>query len=262
MKNPSFLPLFVFLSFWNAPAVFSQGLSFEIDSAQVASGQTVCVPVYARGFNNVISYQYSMSWNPQVLTFDHAQNFNLPSLDAADFNEYPSNILLTAWDSQTGQGVSRADGTMMFELCFTAIGSVGSNTEVSIGSVFPPSVGPAEAYNAMGDNIWAPNDNVFGFVEITASSSVSEADARYPSFLLTPNPTADEAKIKARFPSAMPVTIVISDVNGRVVYEKKRSAKAGEQTFEIPASALTAKGLYHVSLKTEQGVISQTLSVL
>lgn len=255
----NFLSLFFAITI--IPPAFAQGFRFEIDSAQAAPGQVVCLPVYVQGFNDILSYQFSMSWNPQVLTFDHSQNFNLPGLDAADFNEYPSNILLTAWDSQSGEGITRANGLTLFELCFNVTGNVGSNTEISIGSVFPPSVGPAEAYNTSMVNVWQPDANIFGFVEVTEASSVSEAEAKRPSFFLTPNPTSDEAKIKARFPSPMPVTVVVADALGRVVFEKKRQAKAGEQTFEIPASALTAKGIYHVTLKTEQGIISQTLSV-
>jgi len=53
----------------------------------------------------------------------------------------------------------------------------------------------------------------------------------------------------------------VTDAPGRSVFEQKVSVKAGENKFEIPATAIHAKGMYQVSLQTAEGVSTQMLSV-
>ncbi|MFN0034901.1 MAG: T9SS type A sorting domain-containing protein [Saprospiraceae bacterium] len=79
--------------------------------------------------------------------------------------------------------------------------------------------------------------------------------------LIAPNPTRSSTQIFAQLNAPDSAIIFVSDMLGRVVFEQKTKMKAGENIFEIPACALSAKGLYQVSLKTGQGVSSQMLSV-
>ncbi len=261
----SALAIGAFLAF-NPLQSNAQGFGVTVDDAQAASNQIVCVPVRAIGFNDISSYQYSLKWDTQVLSFHHTQQFNLPDLTASYFNEITPGTILAGWSSPTGEGVTKVDGTTLYEVCFTAIGAVGSGTElVPGGDGFPPGSGSAEAHNDNFENIYNPGSNTPGFVEITAQAGTSGTSSALQNtenaFQLSPNPTTSSARVIFKAIKAENAVLLVTDAQGKAVMEQKISVRLGDNAFEIPASALNVKGMYQISLKTEQGVTSQMLSV-
>lgn len=235
-----------------------------MDSVQAKKGEIVCLPVYAQGFFNIVGYQYSLEFNEQVMTFHHSQNYNLPDMGAANFNMYLPGVLATAWTDPEVNGITRENGTVLFEVCFTAVGDVGTSTSLTPGGTLPPDVGGAGVYDLEGNNLWNLDNNVPGFVEITLAASSAEAGPFGKSDLqLSPNPSAAATPVKVLFLSTQqkPATLSVSDAMGRIIFEQKVLIKAGENNFEVPAKTLNAKGVYQVSLKTDQGVSTQMLSV-
>ncbi len=217
-----------------------QGFSVVIDSATVQTGQTVCVPVSAKGFDAIVSFQYALTWNSQVLSFDHTQNYHLTGLSGNDFSMSPPNHLVIAWSDPAGLGVSKVDGAILYELCFIAIGPPGSSTVIT-----------------------ADSDGLdTGYVEILPLSSTSDApQKKVIAFHLSPNPTTSSIQVLFQSPSTGNTVLLITDALGRIVLEQKVAVNIGENRFEIPASAVNAKGMYQVSLQTKDGVSSQMLSV-
>ena len=74
-----------------------------------------------------------MMWDPTVLQFDRTQNFGLPGLTDAQFGtmQTGSGILTFAWIDNAAQGVTLADGTIAFEVCFDVIGDGGSSSTIN-----------------------------------------------------------------------------------------------------------------------------------
>lgn len=107
-------------------------LLFKIDNARVAAGSSFCVDVKAAGFRDIVSWQYSVAWDDEVLAFSHVDNFNLPGLDASSFGNPQSDRLTTAWIDLTLSGASVPRGTPLYSICFDAIGNPGDRTPVSI----------------------------------------------------------------------------------------------------------------------------------
>ena len=249
---------FILFSF----ALNAQNFAVKPDSTLVKQGQVGCVAVVAQGFTNIAGYQYSLEFNEQVMTFHHAQNFGLPDMSAANFNLYQPGVLATAWTDPVAAGITRVDGTVLYEVCFTAVGSVGSSSPVTPGGTLPPNVGGAGVYDGLGNDLWNPNFNVPGLVEINLAASAKDlnnpADA---SFELSPNPTQSAALARLKSGIATEGTLSVTDASGRLVLEQKIKVRVGENDFEIPAKALTAKGMYQITIKTAQGISSQILSV-
>jgi hypothetical protein len=242
----------------------AQGFSVVIDSVEVQAGDTVCVPVRAKGFVDIIAFQYFLAWDKQVLTFVRTQNFNLPGWSASDFIIYPpTNSLAVTWDDPNFLCIDRADGEILYEVCFKAIGPLGSFTSiVPSDSVGPPTFGSEEAYNCLAQNIWDDSGNVNGFVKIVAPTSTFNAPKNEAfSFQLSPNPTASSAQVIFQSPGIGSTILVVTDALGRIVYEQKATVNIGENRFEIPASALNARGMYQVTLQTDKGISGQKLSV-
>lgn len=105
---------------------------FKVDNANVTAGSSFCVDVKAAGFNDIITWQYSVAWDGDVLAFSHVDNFNLPGLDASNFGNPQSDRLTTSWLDLTLTGANVSRGTPLYSICFDAIGSPGDRSQVSI----------------------------------------------------------------------------------------------------------------------------------
>ncbi len=241
----------------------AQGFGVTVDSADAKTGQIVCLPVRALGFTNIISFQYSLTWNQQELTFDHTQNFNLPAWMANDFGANTPGLLLVGWSDIDGQPRTRANGAILYEACFKVIGPLGSSSDITPGTTgFPPGTGGAEAYNANFENVYNPNLNVPGYIEVTLAAGTTDAELLgKPLFQLSPNPTQASSQVLVKSADSGRATLSVTDASGRTLMEQKISLHAGDNTFDIPANVLNAKGMYQVSVKTDKGVTSQMLSV-
>ncbi|GJM33648.1 MAG: hypothetical protein DHS20C18_26490 [Saprospiraceae bacterium] len=89
-------------------------------------GDIVCIPVQVNNFNGLTAMQFSMNWNPDQLDFFGVQTFNLPYLTINNFgltDETDDGILRFSWYDQAVQGITRPDGTVIFEICFQVTGN-------------------------------------------------------------------------------------------------------------------------------------------
>jgi hypothetical protein len=250
----------------NVLSAQNQKFGVALDQKEAAPNQVVCVPIFAQGFDNILSYQYSLTWNANVLKFDHTQNFQLPGLGPTSFNLVAPNRLLVGWADPSGKAQSKPNGAVLADICFKAISIVGTGTDITAGSEgFHPSAGGAEAYNAQLENAWNPNLIVAGRVDIVepnATTALNELNNKpAQQFQLSPNPTSAGSRISFTAAKAGEQLVILTDATGRTIFEQKITAKAGENYFDIPANAIKMKGAYQVSLKNGQEVSTQVLSV-
>ncbi len=109
--------------------VYDECLVFEIDQVVVEQGEVVCTDVQVKGFKDIISYQYTMTWNPEQLAFREVRDFNL-GLSMDNFGLIPSSLeqgrLTTLWiDDADAGGQTLDDGEILYSLCFEVLGESG-----------------------------------------------------------------------------------------------------------------------------------------
>jgi hypothetical protein len=267
--SPTMIHRFHTLVFWVLFTMIAfnlngQGFSVVVDSVQAQPGQTVCVPVRAKGFVEIVSFQYTLTWNQQVLTYTDVQNLNLPGWsEDLDFGLLLPDHLYVGWAHPLTDCYTTSDGDVLFEVCFVAIGPLGSGSPISAGSTgFPPGNGGAEAYNCLFQDVWSTSGNVPGYVDITNTSSTFDVlQTSINPFQLNPNPTQTSTQLTYQSTSSAKAVLLVTNSLGQLVFQQNVSIQIGENQFEIPANALNVKGMYQVSLKTEQGLSSQMLSV-
>ncbi|NDC42520.1 MAG: T9SS C-terminal target domain-containing protein, partial [Chitinophagia bacterium] len=63
---------------------------------------------------------------------------------------------------------------------------------------------------------------------------------------IAPNPTAGNAFVVVRNSANSAVKIVVTDISGKTVYSSEEALNNGSARIEIPASAISAKGIYIV----------------
>ncbi len=122
-----------------------------------------CMPVTVNNMTNVISMQYAMHWNTSVLQYQNTKAYDLPFLTASSFNvpATPPGTLLLGWDDASLQGVTRANGHKIYEVCFKGIGAIGTSSLVTFdGTGIPAGSGGAEAFNTSNTNLWGASSGV------------------------------------------------------------------------------------------------------
>lgn len=139
-----------------------QGFAIIANTIYIPQGTTGCMPVTVNDFNSIVSMQYATHWDPTILEFQNTAAYNLPDLTAASFGGTPlSGLQLVGWTDPSAAGVTRADGTKIYDVCFKGIGPVGSSSLVTIDGVgFPAGSGSAEAINSSSQNVWTSTSGV------------------------------------------------------------------------------------------------------
>ncbi|MFZ2897586.1 MAG: cohesin domain-containing protein [Saprospiraceae bacterium] len=115
-----------------APPSGKQELMFVLADQTVSKGDTLCVDVQVRDFTNILSMQYSMNWDPKVLKFLQLGGINLKDLSQNNFglNRTAQGSIGTSWFDYAVQGISIPDGTVIYKVCYQAVGEAGTKTEV------------------------------------------------------------------------------------------------------------------------------------
>jgi Secretion system C-terminal sorting domain/Cohesin domain len=244
--------LLTFLPFWVA-AQPTMSMPF-LNNAQ--PNQNVNLPVNVTGFTNIVSMQFVISWNPQVLRFLTVDNFNLPLLGAAAFNvskAVDSGYVRVVYEAVGNfNGVSVADMSDIFRMRFKVIGPINSSTPVCFTESYPTIMEIARKEN---DTTKFYNINTVGLdcgfvaVGFTVDSKTPNADAALPVKLF-PNPFGESTKVEFDLQEAGDVSVEIVDITGKTVYQEKNWWALGQQAIVLDKSDFPSKGSYFLTIKT------------
>ena len=110
-----------------------------IDDQSVRKGDLVCVPVMVEDFTDLIGMGFILNYDPTKLAFQSLGQYDLPNL-SEDFFKLPGTgtmplgQLEMTWFDFTEQGVTLADQTAIFEVCFQVLEEEGT-TEISFSDI-------------------------------------------------------------------------------------------------------------------------------
>jgi len=109
------------------PEKLDATLTLSAISRSIKKGETACVDITCAGFIDLVSMQYSMHWDQNILKFKEVKSFGLPYLGPASFGAHRSaeGELTSVWIDNSLGGVTREDGSIVFQVCFEAIGNTG-----------------------------------------------------------------------------------------------------------------------------------------
>lgn len=115
---------------------FSQ-VNFQIASANGNKNDTVSLQVTTTGFTNVLSTQYSISYDSSVLAIVDVVKTSSYDVDHATHvgsATVKNGQLSFSWSSNTGVGVNLTNGTLLFTLRFKLIGKECDSSFVKLSS--------------------------------------------------------------------------------------------------------------------------------
>ncbi|MFT5911339.1 MAG: gliding motility-associated-like protein [Paraglaciecola sp.] len=135
-------------------------VTFSAPTVMAENGDNVCVDITANGFMDLTNFQYTMNFDASVLAFD--QNINGGNLSNIMFDNSgaASGNLAVTWNS--GTGVTLANGTTLYQVCFNVIGAGGTSSSLIFGG--NPSATDSNAAAVIVNtnngqiNVMAPNN--------------------------------------------------------------------------------------------------------
>ena len=114
-------------------SIGTEPLMVNISSADGFQGETVCIDFTVENFDNLVSTQYYIFWNPNVMLFENALPSNIPGFGPGnlgwDFAD--EGLGVVSWNA-VGSPVSIPDGTQILQLCFKIIGQCGQSSPIYI----------------------------------------------------------------------------------------------------------------------------------
>ena len=130
----------------DAPVVDPAEPQFILATATGAQNNDVTIPVTVKDFNDILTMQGTITWDPALLTFKNTQDFALADLDEDAFYLYEPGKLTYSWSPSDLQPESVADDTEIFSILFEAVGP--SSSEAAI--VFSDDPTPREVSDGGG----------------------------------------------------------------------------------------------------------------
>ena len=114
-------------------SIGTEPLQMNISSADGFQGETVCLDFTVENFDELISTQYYIFWDPNVLLFENAFASGLPAFGPGNLGWDFSDIGLgvVSWNA-VGSPVTVPDGTQILQMCFKIVGNCGASTSVYI----------------------------------------------------------------------------------------------------------------------------------
>ena len=146
----------------------------------------VLLPIQASRCTNILTFQFSLHWDPTVATFVDVEQFGLPGLGAGSFGTGLTNsgILTVSWDDPTGVGQSLGDGTAVFAMRFALIGSAGAASSVTLDGT------PTTVEAANSDLALLPVQTVPGQLSVAPGVVAAGRVMYYPTNYPASSPSA------------------------------------------------------------------------
>jgi len=104
----------------------------RMGEADAKRGDMACLPVEATGFKDIIGLQFTMRFDSAALKFERFQAANLPGYSPTNFGTRfaERGYLSTLWTDPSLKGITRADNTKLFEVCFRNLMKKGQEADV------------------------------------------------------------------------------------------------------------------------------------
>ena len=140
-------------------------------------GTNVCVPFTVENFDDLGALQFSIDYDPAVLTFTGTQNYNpnANNLGAASFNETMPGTIVFLWNDLTTGSSTIPDGETLFEVCFDVVGTLGDDSEIAITDM--PA--PIQAGDGVGNEI--PVNPTNGIIVVSNSTLLAQVTGTDPT---------------------------------------------------------------------------------
>jgi gliding motility-associated-like protein len=151
-------------------------VKIRLDSISGIPGANVTVPIRVIDFEDMMTMQFTVAWDPNLLTYTNVSGFGLANISASSFGtgDVNSGFLTFSWNTASLNDTTITDSTAIFSVVFDVATTVCPDALVTIDES-PAALTQLE----MGDaNLCIANVTVVGGnVEIQSTASITSSDA-------------------------------------------------------------------------------------
>ncbi len=167
------------------PVISRADIGFNIGSATVSPGANVTVPVTVSGFSLATSFQFTLTWDTNVVQYASVGDFGPIGLTSGDFAFEPSapGILRVAWYDLDATGATMNDGSTLFSITFVAVGIGGQQSPINFSND-PTPIGVSQDFTVASFSITS------GAVQISDPAQLCPADSDLNSRIVIGEVTA------------------------------------------------------------------------
>ncbi len=231
--------------------------SLILDESDI--GSTVEIDVTVKDFTQIVSSQFSVNWNEEVLQFVEVTNFNTLGLSLdLNFSVEPSDVnigqMRFLWYSGSGYGVTLPDDTKLFTIRYTIIGEFGEGSNISITGT-PLAIEFADTSLMTIPDVILEN----GYVGIGVTSTKNISDQNITLQQNSPNPFSNITEIPFSLKSAENVTLSIYDITGQLIHTHAMYLAQGEHFFNVESTLLDKPGIYSYTVETSKSHFSKKM---
>lgn len=219
----------------------TRGIGFTTADVSLESRTTIEVPVNAAAFRELLGYQMTIDFNPEVLALE-----GIIPTDALDLTQdhfgyrYLEDGLISAnWFSGTPQSVD--DGTELFRLVFSV--DQAENLDLSDVLRFSSGLLSSEAY---AKGMAAPLQLVLRYER--------NSDNNLQMYTPRPNPFKDVTVLGFDLPEAQSLELRVHDASGRLIFSSDIEGVRGYNEWTIEGDRLPEAGMYFFHLEGKAGI--------
>jgi hypothetical protein len=226
---------------------FNGSLVFNIDDKTMKAGEIYTVDFKASDFNNVLGYQFTLTFDNEAVEFVDLQTGNLKGLGTQNFglNRVDEGIITTSWNAEDARA---EDNEVLFSVVFKA----RENAQLSNLLNVTDRVARAEAYTT-------------GYEFMEVALRFGEGDLVGGAFELyqnEPNPFKAETIIGFNLPQAATATLKIYDVSGKVLKVINGDFAKGYNHVTVDRSDLGASGVLYYQLDTDNNTATKKMILI
>lgn len=229
------------------------------DEAALA-GDSVEVNFTVANFTDLISLQFAVRWDNDVLNYRNVKNFGFENLTNSMMNnanfgfaQLNEGKLRFSWSDLSGYPTSLDDDTNIFTIVFDVVGDMGDKSDVNIVSC--PDDNPPLLIEIGDENgVALPDDQIViinGSVNVGTVSTSETTTRDFTLYQNQPNPFNKETNIQFSLKNHTDTFLSIYDYTGKVIFEKVVTLPAGIHSETISRSVFPSAGTYFYRLKTE-----------
>ncbi len=208
-------------------------LELSTDEQELKAGQSYEIPITAQNLGSVQGFQLSIFIDP---TLAEITGIGSGILHEDNFGFFPKNGLITSsWNIANPLPKEKLN-----EVLFTL--KINSRKDLPLSKILALQSRPTamEAYTL--------NDEQVG-INMNFKSAVVKGDKAL-LFQNTPNPFHEETAISFYLPQAAKATLVVRNVEGKVLFRTQGDFAKGQQQFILKQSDIKASGVMNYTLET------------
>ena len=226
----------------------------------VRSGDSVFVEIRAKTRDSLSTLQFTLSWNPALLSFGRVDTSGgiPPSAisDEINFATAPTGKITFTWITTHARGQQVVDSVEVFKIFFKAIGLNGTNSVVKFDTV------PTKIKASNANLVAIPVTIQDGSVKIGTTATIEQKldDKALSNLQLAqnrPNPFQNQTIIPFTLTESDDVILSIYDFKGQLVLEKKGFYALGTHEMVLNTEGSLANGFYVYRMKTHRAVDSK-----